>query len=390
MKSRWNALGAWACFIRSFSNSFSRSRRLETGSSTGKPWRPDNLQVILADPVLLSCFRGAFRPSSSSCAFVSSDPPPPTDYLAVSHCDEHLTALLLCADFRLVADDVEQGRHVAEVIIRDHLAPSAESPVNIEACIRKRLFDSFVALGDGPVPSGFFEAAEIELVKLLTQDCFGRFVLSGEVSKNYLGLLEFCQNAMKRYPEEETFNKLVEASRNWPAQKTLMPDIEVTAKKHSACGTLILPNCVVQRVLKMVVQAQQYPDWIPDIDAVDESQSFDYGTALSVSRLKSSKLGTISLAVCRMSWNYFGACIAWQTCLTSDSDVSGCFFLDFDPRNVAVKVTLVLTLGRTRMGPSDLVQSVLLGMLLAIGGQCEGKDATDVLLERNFSFLRRL
>jgi len=118
--------------------------------------------------------------------------------------------------------------------------------------------------------------------------------------------------------------------------------------------------------------------------------SFDYGSALSVVDLETANMGRFHLAVLRLSFNYFGCAVAWQTCLSGDVDVAGCFFVDFDPQHMACKVSLILTVGRTKVKAAEFVQSVLLGMLLAIGGQCEGRDAAESWLDSDFKFLRKI
>ena len=303
-----------------------------------------------------------------------------------------MTALLACLDFKLVSNDERNARIVAASIIRTHFTVSAEQPVNIEARIRLTLCEAFEELEkqDMSPPGNFFDEVIVQLSTLIAQDSFGRFLLSGELQKNYFDILNFVRIVFKKLPDEDVYYKLLVSSKSWSPAKALMPDITLVEKKHSGRGTILIRNCGLNRIMKMLLNARSYPDWIPDFDEVDDDQSFDYGSCFGVTRLKTSKMGALSLCVVRLSCNFFGTSIVWQTCMNSACEMAGCFFVDYDGNHNCVKVSFVATLAKTKMSPAQLVQSVLLGMLLAVGGQCEGHDANDTLLERDFSFLRRI
>ena len=339
------------------------------------PWTPSSIQEIMDDHWLLSVF---------------------DDFLVDSHCEEHLTALMACLDFKSMSDDPTNARPVALAIMRHHFLDNADQPVNMNAQCRTELLQQYNALkGDARgndgihIPADFFDAIILEITKLLTHDSFSRFVVSKDIAKKYLAMLEFSRRIFKKSPDEEASYKMLTLSQGWNSAKALMPDIQLVEKKQNARGTILVRDCSLERITKMLLKSTHYVDWIPDFDEMESEASFEYCSAFGVTKFKTAKLNGIMLAVMRLSSNFFGTTIAWQTCLQSESDVHGCFFLDHDVVHNATKVSFVVTLGRTKMRPAELVQSVLLGMLLAIGGQCEGRDPSETMLQ-DFQFLRRI
>lgn len=343
----------------------SQEMRLDHSGNRTSSWKP-SFEEILSDHRMVSLFYS---------------------FLCLSHCEEHLTAYLLFEDFK-ATEDQKLSDLIAERIVKVHFAEDAVHPVNVEAKARFALCEKYKDCNKD-VPKDFFEEAIYEVHKLLMQDCYGRFVVN-EITK-YWQVVDFPKTKqVKTLPSANQIRNDINQTDKWTPAKAMMDDIILVEKKDQCRGTINLKNCMVSRVMEMLIAPTKYIDWCPDIDESEETD-VNFGPCLSVTKMKVFEESSVSLAVFRLSGNFFESIVGWESCAKSDFSISGGFTVDLLPTRKDTQVSLLLKVGK-KGHAVKFVQNVLLGLLLAIGGQCESRESEleDLTPFGEFNFLKKL
>ncbi len=261
-------------------------------------------------------------------------------------------------------------------------------PVNVEATIRLALCDAYEQANKS-VSRDFFDSAADALQKLMIQDCMSRFFQS----RQYDAHKALVASIGKMFPKLPTAREvrlriLQSHAGKYAPLPSMMEDLVMVEGKAGVRGTLVC-NCSVPRAIKFIVDAKNYSDWIPDVDSSTLVSS--HGSFLSVFKVVLSSGSALSLGVVRLQQGVTEGCLAWDSLAGSkeaDGEVTGGFSVSLCDSNFSSMCRIeMLIKSKGKVKAAKLVESVLLGLRMAVGSSVEARPAD---LEEDLQFLKKL